>query len=269
MARRCWATSTSRPMRCRMPNDRTSPRWHQRPRLRGRCLCAGRAQLDQRQVDGGQSVRCAAVDRRVPAGVQYRLLSDGVMRIVVRGGAQRCARLGKRPRVVQKEEWMSRRKLFESPEPSSQMLGVGPAYVSVEGLRQLLAVPAVRGPAGGDHARAQRWLLPAGALLAPADDDPLAAAPPTKLDAAGFQAEDIQQVEQGSTRCASARCCIRGAEPSVTPPPRSLVMRAPSHHQGHRGLFHHLQQSLPLRIAQLGTGMQHAVHVEASVLITF
>ncbi|UUS13889.1 hypothetical protein NMB32_18605 [Stenotrophomonas sp. CD2] len=31
---------------------------------------------------------------------------------------------------------MSRRKLFESPEPSSQMLGVGPAYVSVEGLRQ-------------------------------------------------------------------------------------------------------------------------------------
>ncbi len=34
---------------------------------------------------------------------------------------------------------MSRRKLFESPEPSSQMLGVGPAYVSVEGLRQHLA----------------------------------------------------------------------------------------------------------------------------------
>jgi hypothetical protein len=53
------------------------PGRHQRPRLlRGRRLRAGRAQLDQRQVDGGQgSVRCAAVDRRVPAGVQHRLLS--------------------------------------------------------------------------------------------------------------------------------------------------------------------------------------------------
>ena len=52
------ATSASRPMRCRTPTTtRTSTSGHQRPRLlRGRRLRAGRAQLDQRQVDGGHEV---------------------------------------------------------------------------------------------------------------------------------------------------------------------------------------------------------------------
>jgi hypothetical protein len=87
---------------------------------------------------------------------------------------------------------MSRRKLFESPEPSSQMLGAGPAYVSVEGLRQHLAefllyagrpVVIMRGRSEvGYFLPARCWRQ--------RDDDPLAAA------AAGFEAEDIQQVEQ-------------------------------------------------------------------------
>jgi len=73
---------------------------------------------------------------------------------------------------------MSRRKLFESPEPSSQMLGVGPAYVSVEGLRQHLAefllyagrpVVIMRGRSEvGYFLPARCWRQ--------RDDDPLAAA---------------------------------------------------------------------------------------------
>ena len=94
---------------------------------------------------------------------------------------------------------MSRRKLFESPEPSSQSLGIGPAYVSVEGLRQHLAefllyagrpVVIMRGRSEvGYFLPARCWRQ--------RDDDPLAAAAADQLlDAAGFQAEDIQQVEQ-------------------------------------------------------------------------
>ena len=189
-----------RAARC-LQRSELPPRWHQCARLLRGGACAGRAQLDQRQVDGGQGgVRCPAVDRRVPAGVQYRLLSGGVMRFTWRVAGHGDAPVReRRPRVVQKEEWMSRRKLFESPEPSSQMLGAGPAYVSVEGLRQHLAefllyagrpVVIMRGRSEvGYFLPARCWRQ--------RDDDPLAAAAADQLlDAAGFEAEDIQQVEQ-------------------------------------------------------------------------
>ncbi|MBH1590981.1 hypothetical protein I5U77_00705 [Stenotrophomonas maltophilia] len=94
---------------------------------------------------------------------------------------------------------MSRRKLFENPGTSSQMLGIGPAYVSVEGLRQHLAefllyagrpVVIMRG-------RSEVGYFLPSRCWRQRDDDPLAAAAAHQmLDAAGFQAEDIQQVER-------------------------------------------------------------------------
>jgi len=94
---------------------------------------------------------------------------------------------------------MSRRKLFESPEASPHLIGAGPAYVSVEGLRQHLAefllyagrpVVIMRGRSEvGYFLPARCWRQ--------REDDPLAAAAANQLlDASGFQAEDIQQAEQ-------------------------------------------------------------------------
>ena len=84
---------------------------------------------------------------------------------------------------------MSRRKLFESSEPAAQALGIGPAYVSVEGLRQHLAefllyagrpVVIMRGRSEvGYFLPARCWRQ--------REDDPLAAAAADQLlDAAGF-----------------------------------------------------------------------------------
>lgn len=94
---------------------------------------------------------------------------------------------------------MSRRKLFETPEASSQLIGTGPAYVSVEGLRQHLAefllyagrpVVIMRGRSEvGYFLPARCWRQ--------RDDDPLAAAAANQLlDTAGFVADDILQVQE-------------------------------------------------------------------------
>ncbi|MHC1670173.1 hypothetical protein ACODUO_13460 [Stenotrophomonas maltophilia] len=94
---------------------------------------------------------------------------------------------------------MSRRKLFENPGTSSQMLGIGPAYVSVEGLRQHLAeflLYAGR-PVVIMGGRSEVGYFLPSRCWRQRDDDPLAAAAANQmLDAAGFQAEDIQQVER-------------------------------------------------------------------------
>ncbi|WMJ69385.1 hypothetical protein [Stenotrophomonas sp. 24(2023)] len=94
---------------------------------------------------------------------------------------------------------MSRRKLFQGPDADHTLLGKGPAYVSVEGLRQHLAefllyagrpVVIMRGRSEVGY------FLPARCWRE-RDDDPLAAsATDDLLDAAGFQAEDIQRSEQ-------------------------------------------------------------------------
>ncbi len=104
---------------------------------------------------------------------------------------------------------MSRRKLFESPEPSSQMLGVGPAYVSVEGLRQHLAefllyagrpVVIMRG-------RAAKWATScrpaAGASVTMIRWRPR---PPTSCwMPPGSRPKTSSRWSRNSTRCANAR----------------------------------------------------------------
>ncbi len=71
---------------------------------------------------------------------------------------------------------MSRRKLFESSEPSSRSLGIGPAYVSVEGCASIGGVPAVCSrPVVIMRGRSEvGYFLPARCWRQ-RDDDPLAA----------------------------------------------------------------------------------------------
>ncbi|KAF1016919.1 MAG: hypothetical protein GAK31_00178 [Stenotrophomonas maltophilia] len=93
---------------------------------------------------------------------------------------------------------MSRRKLFQSPDPDHSPLGQGPAYVSVEGLRQHLAefllyagrpVVIMRGRSEVGY------FLPARCWRE-RDADPLAAeATEQLLDAAGFEPGDIAESE--------------------------------------------------------------------------
>jgi len=94
---------------------------------------------------------------------------------------------------------MSRRKLFESQQPGVQPIGPGPAYVSVEGLRQHLAefllysarpVVIMRGRSEVGY------FLPARCWRERDDDPDAADATRELLDAAGFQAEDIERAEQ-------------------------------------------------------------------------
>lgn len=93
---------------------------------------------------------------------------------------------------------MSRRKLFESPPDEDMPLCTGPAYVSVEGLRQHLAefllyagrpVVIMRGRSEVGY------FLPARCWRQREDNPAAAAATHALLDAAGFRAEDIARSE--------------------------------------------------------------------------
>lgn len=97
---------------------------------------------------------------------------------------------------------MSRRKLFQSSDPSQTPVGPGPAYVSVESLRQHLAefllyagrpVVIMRGRSEvGYFLPARCWRQ--------REDDPLSAEITEQmLDAAGFQPDDITRSEQEFT----------------------------------------------------------------------
>jgi len=98
---------------------------------------------------------------------------------------------------------MSRRRLFESKDAQATTPGPGPAYVSVESLRQHLAefllyagrpVVIMRGRSEVGY------FLPARCWRHREDDPVLATTTREILDAAGFRAEDVSQSQEEYAR---------------------------------------------------------------------